>query len=577
MSRQEPISHKASEQLLNGDTASGAPDIMKLVSSCVSFAYVEYKLDDSSSFYYSDGLLAMLGFSSRESFSQADIKGLEDIISGTDLKKRAAKINSELKTGGSFQTDYRLKCQDGKYIRCLECGHMQKDTGRVTSIILNLSPLERLHSTFVSQLRRDRLTNLYNKETFCRKVAEVLKTSPADDFEIMRFNIARFKVINDLFGEGNGDRLLKYVAAFLKNIQLEHCVYGRLYADNFVLFYPVREKTRQKLIHSLQLLAESFALDYRVDFYFGVYAIDDRTIPVSSMLDRASMSFSKAAHNGLITCGEYDDDMRKNIVNEQIIVNNMQSSLKAGNFLVYMQPKYDIMSGRIVGAEALVRWQHPQLGFIPPNKFIPIFEQNGFIYQLDKYIWEETCKLLRKHIDEGRELLPISVNASRVDLYSPNIVQVFDDLIKKYRIPTYLLEIELTESAYIDNPKQIIEITKELQNHSFTILMDDFGSGYSSLNMLKDMPVNVLKIDLKFLANQENTDVSRGNSILSSVVHMAKNLKMPVIVEGVETAEQVEFLKSIGCEYGQGYYYARPIPIAEYEKLLDEQSALVNG
>lgn len=573
MSRQEPISHKASEQLLNGDTISGAPDIMKLVSSCVSFAYVEYKLADSTAFYCSDGLIEMLGFSSRESLAKSDVKSLEDVISDADLKKRAAKIESQLKTGDSFQTEYRLRRQDGSFIRCLECGHVERATDKVTAIMINLSPLERLHSIFVRQLRRDRLTNLYNKETFCRKVAEVLKTSSAeDDFEIMRFNIARFKVINDLFGEGNGDRLLKYVAAFLKNIQLEHCVYGRLYADNFILFYPVKGKTRQKLIHSLQLLAESFALDYRVDFYFGVYAIDDRTLPVSSMLDRASMGFSKAARNGLIAYGEYDDDMRKNIVNEQIIVNNMQSSLKAGNFLVYMQPKYDIMSGRIVGAEALVRWQHPQLGFIPPNKFIPIFEQNGFIYQLDKYIWEETCKLLRKHIDEGRELLPISVNASRVDLYSPNIVQVFDDLVKKYRIPKYLLEIELTESAYIDNPKQIIEITKELQNHSFTILMDDFGSGYSSLNMLKDMPVNVLKIDLKFLANQETTDVSRGNNILNFVVHMAKGLEMPVIVEGVETAEQVEFLKSIGCEYGQGYYYSRPIPIAEYEKLLDEQA-----
>lgn len=573
MSRQEPISHKASEQLLNGDTISGAPDIMKLVSSCVSFAYVEYKLADSTAFYCSDGLIEMLGFSSRESLAKSDVKSLEDVISDTDLKKRAAKIDNQLKTGDSFQTEYRLKRQDGSFIRCLECGHVERATDKVTAIMINLSPLERLHSIFVRQLRRDRLTNLYNKETFCRKVAEVLKTSSAeDDFEIMRFNIARFKVINDLFGEGNGDRLLKYVAAFLKNIQLEHCVYGRLYADNFILFYPVKGKTRQKLIHSLQLLAESFALDYRVDFYFGVYAIDDRTLPVSSMLDRASMGFSKAAHNGLITCGEYDDDMRENIVNEQVIVNNMHSSLKAGNFLVYMQPKYDIVSGHIVGAEALVRWQHPQLGFIPPNKFIPIFEQNGFIYQLDKYIWEETCKLLKKHIREGRELLPISVNASRIDLYSPNIVQVFDDLIKKYQLPTHLLEIELTESAYIDNPKQIIEITKELQNHGFTILMDDFGSGYSSLNMLKDMPVNVLKIDLKFLANQETTDVSRGNNILNSVVHMAKSLDMPVIVEGVETAEQVKFLKSIGCEYGQGYYYAKPIPIAEYEHLLDEQA-----
>ena len=174
------------------------------------------------------------------------------------------------------------------------------------------------------------------------------------------------------------------------------------------------------------------------------------------------MALAKSSTNALMVCGEYSDDMRSGIVNEQVIVNNMQGSLEREEFIVYLQPKYELMSEKIVGAEALVRWLHPQLGFVSPARFIPIFEQNGFIYQLDKYVWEKACQLLREDLDKGRPVLPISVNVSRIDLYSPNIVQTFEDLVKKYDIPPRLLELELTESAYVENPQQIIEITKEL-------------------------------------------------------------------------------------------------------------------
>lgn len=575
--RHEMIYHMASAQLLNrGDIEGGSQGVMSIVSSYVSFAYVEYLLQgDLPGRYYSDELLKLLGYASRDSFELESIAGLKDLINNYDLNRREVEMARQLEMGSSFQVEYRLLRQDGSYIWCLECGHVEHSSSgadTVTSIIVNLSPLKQIHSTFLHQLRHDRLTNLYNKNAFCRRVSEVLAEHPETEFEVMRFNIARFKVINDLFGEETGDRLLKYVAEFLKNIQLESCVYGRLYADNFILFYPTKGESRQRFIHSLQLLAESFALDYRIEFYFGVYTVTDTTLSVNTMLDRATMGLAKAAHNGLVICGEYDDNMRDDIVNEQKIVNSMHASLRRGDFIVYLQPKYQLSTGRIVGAEALVRWQHPQLGFISPAKFIPIFEQNGFIYQLDKYVWEKTCELLHEHIVAGRELLPISVNVSRIDLYSPNITQVFDNLVRKYQIPTELLELELTESAYVDNPQQIIEITKELQASGFRILMDDFGSGYSSLNMLKDMPVDILKIDLKFLANTDDEAESRGSDILRSVVRMAKWLGIPVIVEGVETASQVDFLKGIGCEYGQGYYYAKPVPIEQYEEMLDKQN-----
>ena len=428
--------------------------------------------------------------------------------------------------------------------------------------------VQRGFASFLYNLHYDRLTNLYNKKAFCRNAAEILEKYPDLEFEIMRFNIARFKVINDLFGEETGDKLLRYVAQFMSSIQLTPCVYGRLYADNFLLCYPTRGNMRDHLIHSLQMLAASFALDYRIEFYFGVYTVKERNLSVNSMLDRAAMALFKASRNGLSVCGVYEEDMRANIVNEQVIVNNMNGSLERDEFIVYYQPKYDLLTETIVGAEALVRWAHPKLGFISPAKFVPIFEQNGFIYQLDKYVWEKVCQQLRADIDEGRTVLPVSINVSRVDFYSPNLVQVFEDLTKKYNLDPRLLELELTESAYVENPQQIIEIIAELQSKGFIILMDDFGSGYSSLNMLKDLPVNVLKIDLRFLADSQGVENGRADNILDSIVRMAKRLDLLVIAEGVETQKQVDFLRLIGCEYVQGYFFSEPVPGEHYQELI---------
>jgi EAL domain-containing protein (putative c-di-GMP-specific phosphodiesterase class I) len=246
----------------------------------------------------------------------------------------------------------------------------------------------------------------------------------------------------------------------------------------------------------------------------------------------------------------------------------MNGSLEREEFIVYYQPKYDLLTETIVGAEALVRWAHPKLGFISPARFVPIFEQNGFIYQLDKYVWEKVCQQLRADIDEGRTVLPVSINVSRVDFYSPNLVQVFEDLTKKYNLDPRLLELELTESAYVENPQQIIEIIGELQAKGFVILMDDFGSGYSSLNMLKDLPVNVLKIDLRFLSDSKGVENGRADNILDSIVRMGKRLDLLVIAEGVETQKQVDFLRLIGCEFVQGYFFSEPVPGEDYRELI---------
>lgn len=412
----------------------------------------------------------------------------------------------------------------------------------------------------------DELTGIYNKQAFYAKTKEMILDNPDKNFDLLRINIERFKVLNDLFGESTGDKLLRYIGKFLKEINLPLCVSGRLYADNFVVCYEAGKGDSRRMINTLQMVADSFAINNRTILSFGLYRIDDKTLPVSVMCDRANMALWKAKGNFKNPYCEYDEKMRQQVLKEQKIINAMERAIQNKEFTLYLQPKYDIEKGTIIGAEALVRWISLENGFISPGDFIPVFENNGFVYEVDKFIWEESCRYLRKWLDEGREVHPISVNVSRIDLYTPKLVQHLVNLREKYQLPSQYLELEITESAYTEDPEQIITITRQLREAGFVILMDDFGTGYSSLNMLKDIQIDVLKLDMGFLKSSDYS--AKGGNILTAILKMAESLKMQTIAEGVETKEQVEFLKSIGCRYVQGFYYSKPLPVGEFEKLI---------
>ncbi len=412
----------------------------------------------------------------------------------------------------------------------------------------------------------DELTGIYNKQAFYAKTKEMLLDNPDKNFDLLRINIERFKVLNDLFGESTGDKLLRYIGKFLKEINLPLCVSGRLYADNFVVCYEAGKGDSRRMINTLQMVADSFAINNRTILSFGLYRIDDKTLPVSVMCDRANMALWKAKGNFKNPYCEYDEKMRQQVLKEQKIINSMERAIQNKEFTLYLQPKYDIEKGTIIGAEALVRWISLENGFISPGDFIPVFENNGFVYEVDKFIWEESCRYLRKWLDEGREVHPISVNVSRIDLYDPKLVQHLVNLREKYQLPSQYLELEITESAYTEDPEQIITITRQLREAGFVILMDDFGTGYSSLNMLKDIQIDVLKLDMGFLKSSDYS--AKGGNILTAILKMAESLKMQTIAEGVETKEQVEFLKSIGCRYVQGFYYSKPLPVGDFEKLI---------
>ena len=298
---------------------------------------------------------------------------------------------------------------------------------------------------------------------------------------------------------------------------------------------------------------------------WGVYEIIDRSVPVEQMCDRVLLAADsiKGQYNQFYAV--YDDNLRGKLLREKAIADVMETALAKEQFIVYLQPKYSLSDNRMVGAEALVRWIHPEWGFMSPGEFIPLFEKNGFIPCLDRYVWEKVCVYLHDWKEKGYPVVPISVNVSRADVYQSHLVDTLSGLVQKYGIDPACLHLEITESAYTDNPDQIISTVEELHRRGFVIEMDDFGSGYSSLNMLSQMTLDILKLDMKFIQNELAKPAEQ--SILNDIISMAHRMRLRVVAEGVETKEQTERLQAVGCDYVQGYYFARPMPVKEFEAL----------
>lgn len=418
----------------------------------------------------------------------------------------------------------------------------------------------------------DPLTEIYSKNKFFSASKALLKANPDKQFAFLRLDIDRFKLINSFFGTAYGDRLLKHVAKRIRDFAktTECCTFGRIDADVFGIFTPYqgKEETVKQIEQAVENM-KKLSASYNIMIVYGVYVVTDRSLPISFMCDRAALAAKTVKGHYMKSYAFYDDKMRLSIENEQNIINEMSDALENNEFVPYYQPKYDVKTNKPVGAEALARWIHPTKGFISPGVFIPIFEKNGFISKLDFYIWECVCKQLKEWKDSGVPLFPVSVNVSRVNLYNPNLSKIIIELTKKYDVDPKYFNIEITESVYTDDNVMIDDITSQLRNNGFTILMDDFGSGYSSLNVLKDVQVDMLKMDMMFMFKAKYD--GRAETIISSVIRMAKWLNIPVIAEGVDKAEQVEFLKSVGCDYIQGFYYSKPLPAADYEKLISDQ------
>ena len=417
-------------------------------------------------------------------------------------------------------------------------------------------------------------TGVFNKQTFIYKTINLLANNPEKRYSVLICDLDRFKVFNDMFGFSEGDKILEKIGARLRGTISKESTYGHIYADRFVVCAPTSKFHIQEVYDSANAFAKKLFPNFDFVIRYGIYNLEPGELDISKACDHAEMALNSIKQDFTKHFALYDASMIESLKIEQELITDMVNGLKNEEFVIYLQPQYDYTTESLIGAEALVRWQHPTKGLISPSLFIPVFEKNGFITQLDKYIWEKPCKLLRKWIDEGLNPVPVSVNISRQDIYHTDLLKTFDELLKKHNLQAKDLRLEITESAYMDNPSQLIHVAESLRDYGFCLEMDDFGSGYSSLNTLKEVPVDVLKLDMKFISSSINSSSSeentRGGSILSSVVRMANWLHLPVIAEGIESKEQADYLKSIGCFNMQGFYFAKPMPVKDYEKLMTE-------
>ncbi len=431
-------------------------------------------------------------------------------------------------------------------------------------VFTDIDDEKKSHVKLVRQTKRDELTGLLNRKGFSDSVTKVLENGVTYG-ALLYLDIIHFKLINELFGLEEGNKLLCYIGESLRRNLPKEAQICRLNADRFVAFTPSTKDELESEINGVLNAIAEYELNIEVVCNIGIYMLEE-VIPVSTMIDRANLALSVIKGNYSKKYNYYSEDLRSSIVSEQEITGIMASALAEKQFVLYYQPKYDHSTGMLVSAEALVRWKHPQIGIISPGVFIPIFEKNGFITELDYYVFEQVCIFLNKCRDKGLPLIPVSVNFSRHDVFQPDFVESLEGIRSKYEIPVKMLHVEITESAVVGNSQKANEIVKKLHNAGYIVEMDDFGSGYSSLNVLKEIEFDIVKLDMMFMSNEPGNN--RGGTILSSIVRMAKWLGMPVIAEGVETVTQADFLRSVGCNYIQGYLYSKPLPEDEYvEKL----------
>ncbi len=416
------------------------------------------------------------------------------------------------------------------------------------------------------------LTGLVFGDTFYNRVEQYLKLNKEKNC-IVAIDIEHFKMLNDTYGRERGDMMLKDMAEQLRLMEKrEHALVGYLGGDDFALAMTYDKSILASLANRLVNRAKNMRIGVGVLPVVGVYVIEDESLPVHEMVDKALIAASHCLGNYRERMCEYEDSMMDEVIEESDRLEAALEGLRNEEFTFYLQPQCDIETGKIVGAEALARWIHNG-ELIPPYRFIPVMEKNDIVSDLDLYLWEAVCKWLRKWIDDGHTPVPISINVSRMDIYTFDLPAVIRELTTTYDLDPKLLKVEITESSYIEEFKVVNNAVDTLQDLGFRIFMDDFGSGYSSLNMLTNVNIDVLKIDMMFLDLDEGN--RKGLEILESVVKMAKLLHLPVVVEGVETREQVEFLRQMKCDYAQGYFFYQPMPVSNFEELI-RRKGIVN-
>ncbi|MBQ7718449.1 MAG: EAL domain-containing protein [Clostridia bacterium] len=422
----------------------------------------------------------------------------------------------------------------------------------------------------ISTAEHDPLTKLYSRNFFYEYAIRLYTYHPELHMDAVAIDIEQFHSLNALHGREFGDKILRLLSDEIRKFLKEtEGIASRLEADRFEI-YCLRQKDYKALLDRLQKGVNSSLPNVNIRMRMGVKEWSEDIEPLL-MFDYAKAACNMARGSYQRPVIVFDELMQKREVYNQRLLNDMRTAIEEGQFTVFYQPKYDIQGERprLCSAEALVRWQHPELGMIAPGDFIPLFEEKGLIGIVDSFVWRESAKQIAEWKRKYGITIPVSVNVSRADAVDTSLVDKLTELIKSNGFAFKDMKLEITESAYTDGTAQLINIVKSLRNVGFEIEMDDFGSGYSSLNMLSSMPIDVLKMDMKFIRNIEHNETDR--RLVTLIIDLAKHLGVPVVAEGVETDKQLEILKAEGCDLVQGYYFSPPVPPEEFEKLIQKE------
>ncbi|MCR4740858.1 MAG: EAL domain-containing protein [Lachnospiraceae bacterium] len=507
-------------------------------------------------------------------------KDFDAFIHPDDIVRFYSAVSNIFEMGKRISFKTRLKNENGNYYSYE--AHIKNCTYvhgiKMLSLVINEADsgfrgdADIFENPQHDRTRYDLLTNVFNKDTFFEETAKMIEENPGKTYIVSIWDIDRFKAINEMLGSKTGDKLLIDFANFLKaNLDDSLCTYGRIESDHFVTCCSARfhEKAEKNIKAILDSQIVWHTLDNSIFMHVGMYRLDINDRDIAIACDRASMALHAIKNSYANRMNYFSQEMRESLVVEQELVKESEDAFKNRDFFVMFQPIIDARTREIVSAEALVRWRKPDGTHISPGVFIPTFEKNGIVTRVDLYVLDQVCAFQADRISRGLKTVPVSVNLSRVDFYDERLYEKLMNIISKYRLSSEHIKFEITESAYMDQPQELMRVMDRLRDAGYQILMDDFGSGFSSLNMLKDFPVNILKIDMKFM---DSIDVSeRASNILYSVIRMAKSIDMQIVAEGVETGNQFEMLKNMDCDCIQGFYFYKPLPRKEFEERLREQ------
>ncbi|MBR5090119.1 MAG: EAL domain-containing protein [Ruminiclostridium sp.] len=424
--------------------------------------------------------------------------------------------------------------------------------------------------SIISATENDPLTGLYNREYFFQHARRYDQYYPDAEMDALVININRLHLINELHGRLFGDDVISCIAQQINSLLTRVDGFAcRCDADTFYLYISRLDDYEGVLNHIAGEIAV-IAGNTRVSLRMGVYMITDKSVDVETRFDRATFACNTLRNNYSTSLTFYDDRMHEDELYSEKLIGDMDIGVAEHQFKVYYQPKYNITGSEpvLTSAEALIRWEHPEYGMVNPGNFIPLFEENGLVQKLDHYVWKEAAAQIKRWRDKYDISMPVSVNVSRLDLYDPQLESMLLGLVKDNGLEPYEYLLEITESAYTDNSEQIVETVKKLRDHGFRVEMDDFGAGYSSLNMLAALPIDALKLDMVFI--RKITENEKDAKMVQLMIDIARFLHIPVIAEGVETKEQYDLLKKIGCDIIQGYYFSKPVPPEEFEKFIEE-------